>query len=1659
MNKRLESPKYSSQFLRRAVVLMVMLFGSPLLSLAQSQYEFDEGMRPFAAYNAGNVDSINLSSGALSVTIPLISYPQRGGKLKLELALQYNSGWSNAMYGCIQFSPSTGACVTEGLTVNGRQTQFNLVDRQQMDTVFTQQFEEAGGYGITVYSDALVSSDGAVHPMAAANSTGSLYRSTDATGFSGGSGSTTDPSGIAYTSGSCPLSPAQPSTGELITLCNYSRTDPNSNSTSFTQSSGWIDSLGRTIPLPTQSSAPANFTGCSSGANGTYPTAYVELWNPPGIGNGQYPIKFCYFTQTFSYTYPPVPGYTPSGPLTFTMSELQNVVLPNGTAWTFLYAVDTQAYMAHLNLTQIIFPSGGAISYGWTTTSTAGACSNDPTGLVYETDAVATRTLNPADGVTPAGTWTYTYGPPSQGVTTVQNPDGSQVVHTFGVEEPPGTSDACYPWENQATYYGVNGAVLKTVNTTYSYLPSGLISAWSKAGTVAMDVVPATVTTIWQNGQQRQTKYSYDSGSFNLYGCFSDEYGSFCTQQQNVTGIYGSLLEQWEYDYGNGAPGSLLRTTTNTYLALNNSNYLSANLLNLPSSVQVTGAGPGSLTNYSYDQSNGSPQGVHGNLTSTSRWLNTTNTYLTTSNVYNSNGLVTSTVDPKGNTTTYGYTSPCYAGSGPTSVTNALGQTTNHCYDADTGLLTSTTDSNSQTTTYAYDEMLRTTQITYPKQTLADGQSLYGVTTFTYPNPTEVQISELMDDQSHYRNSTLLVDGVGREIRQAVTNGETTPYDEVDTCYDGNGRVSFKGSPFQDTGPFTTSRNCGSSEAGDTFAYDGLDRTTSVTHSDGSSLLTSYTGRATNVQDEGNGTQPVQRVSQVDGLGRLASVCEVTSTTLSVGISGSTTPAACGQDIAATGFFTSYAYDTLNDLTSVTQGPLNGRSFVYDSLSRLTSATNPESGTTNYTYDADGNVLTKEDARDTTITYAYDALNRLTGKAYSDTTPAVTYNYDQTSAMGITLTNTKGRLSSESTAGSNPTGSVFSYDPMGRVLNNSQCTPQNCSGTPFSLAYTYDLLGDITSSTNGAGVTLTNSYNLGARLTSVSSSLSGSNQPGTLFGYQNIAHYNAAGSILSVTLGNAVNETRAYDARLRLCSIIDGSVYTLSIPSTASVSCPSGSVNGYAPDGDILAANDSVNGNWTYSYDPLNRLIGSSQNSGTATYSYAYDRFGNRWQQNVTNGSGSSSSLGFNANNQITGVTGVTYDAAGDTTDDGVTTYTFDAEGRIVTAANNWNGTSTYIYDAAGQRIRKVTVAGGTVDFVYDLAGHEIAQFNTSGVWTRGEVYAGGRHVATYSGGTGGTTYFIHADWLGTERVRSNSSGSSYETCTSLPFGDGLSCTTADVSPMHFSGKERDTETASTPGGANGLDNFGARYDSSSMGRFITPDWSASIQNVPYAKFDDPQSLDLYAYARNNPITLLDPDGHCWSGWFANLFCKAGQRFDNLFHGFGFRTDKGVEDLHHEAALFLRRQGVNIEGLGFAAVIKTYQTYRKLNSQTGQVYSGRTSGTGTPEDNLRRRDQNHHMNEEGYGPAELDQSSENADAIRGREQQLINQNGGAQSQGGTSGNAINGVSPTNPNAAAYEAAANAEFGPEGGGGAEGPGLIYWIMAMEGLATKENGGVP
>jgi RHS repeat-associated protein len=242
----------------------------------------------------------------------------------------------------------------------------------------------------------------------------------------------------------------------------------------------------------------------------------------------------------------------------------------------------------------------------------------------------------------------------------------------------------------------------------------------------------------------------------------------------------------------------------------------------------------------------------------------------------------------------------------------------------------------------------------------------------------------------------------------------------------------------------------------------------------------------------------------------------------------------------------------------------------------------------------------------------------------------------------------------------------------------------------------------------------------------------------------------------------------------------------------------------------------------------------------------------------------------------VTGTPG--YDASGSMKADLQNQYLYDAEGRVCavqtpSAPSLPSQMFQYLYDAEGKRIGKGTITQWSCDsdnngfsltseYVLDQGGEQVPELDGSpngGNWIHTNAYAGGKLIATFD--NLGVHYQL-ADWLGTRRAQVSPAGAIEETCQSLPFGDQLNCvqtnlaTANDATEHHFTGKERDAES--------GLDYFGARYYASNMGRWMSPDWAGKPEAVPYSSLDDPQSLNLYGYVGNNPLSKADKDGHCW---------------------------------------------------------------------------------------------------------------------------------------------------------------------------------------------------
>ncbi len=194
---------------------------------------------------------------------------------------------------------------------------------------------------------------------------------------------------------------------------------------------------------------------------------------------------------------------------------------------------------------------------------------------------------------------------------------------------------------------------------------------------------------------------------------------------------------------------------------------------------------------------------------------------------------------------------------------------------------------------------------------------------------------------------------------------------------------------------------------------------------------------------------------------------------------------------------------------------------------------------------------------------------------------------------------------------------------------------------------------------------------------------------------------------------------------------------------------------------------------------------------------------------------------------------------------------TWDAESQLKTAAG-----VTYTYDGDGRRVQK---SNGKL-YWYGAGGEILNESDAAGTITDEYVFFGGRRIARRNVSSG-NIYYYFADHLGSSRVilQSGQTSPCYDADFD-PFGGEHIVTNTCPQNYKFTGKERDTET--------NLDNFEARYYSSQFGRFHSADWSAIPVPVPYADLGNPQTLNLYAYVKNNPLNLTDPTGHIGLGGF-----------------------------------------------------------------------------------------------------------------------------------------------------------------------------------------------
>lgn len=292
-----------------------------------------------------------------------------------------------------------------------------------------------------------------------------------------------------------------------------------------------------------------------------------------------------------------------------------------------------------------------------------------------------------------------------------------------------------------------------------------------------------------------------------------------------------------------------------------------------------------------------------------------------------------------------------------------------------------------------------------------------------------------------------------------------------------------------------------------------------------------------------------------------------------------------------------------------------------------------------------------------------------------------------------------------------------------------------------------------------------------------------------------------------------------------------------------------------------------------------------------------------------------------NALNQYAAVTGTTYvyDKAGNLTSDGVWSFGYDTENRLISAANAGTGAAiSYAYDALDRR--KWKVVNGIITAWPSFGNREIAEYVGTGAisLTRNFVYGPGLDEPVASFTAGGAPNYYFQDALGSTVALANGVGAVAEIYAYTAFGKTV--VAGPSAPYRFTGRRFDEET--------GLYFYRARAYSATLGRFLQT---------------DPKGVDgginLYAYTGNDPVNATDPTGlytlqigFGGSGTFCP-FCAAlfggGIAFDTSgnigFYGYGGVGGQiGLE-----------------EGIGGSVQVSNAQTIYDLS---GPFYNGSVHG-------------------------------------------------------------------------------------------------------------------
>ncbi|MFE6358035.1 RHS repeat-associated core domain-containing protein [Streptomyces rochei] len=849
----------------------------------------------------------------------------------------------------------------------------------------------------------------------------------------------------------------------------------------------------------------------------------------------------------------------------------------------------------------------------------------------------------------------------------------------------------------------------------------------------------------------------------------------------------------------------------------------------------------------------------------------------TATTTYDTLGRPLTVTDTAGRTTSTAYT-PTDAGPLTKTIsTDPKGYRSYNFLDPRRGLVRQTVDINRKLTEQRYDALGRLTGVWLPnRSTGSQGPSVKFAYHLDNSKPSWVSSSTLTNDGETYNTNYSLYDSLLRPLQTQTPTPDGWRL-LTDIRYDTRGLAYETYADIFDTtstpnGTYSRAEYGRAPQQTETV-FDGAARpTTSTLYVNGVkkwATTTSYTGDST-------------ATTALDGGSAQRTITDIRGRTTETRSYASTSPADAdfGTGPGATYTSTKFTY-ALDGRQQTITGPDGAAwSYGYDLFGRQTSADDPDKGKATTQYNALDQAIKTTDSRGKSILSAYDELGRPTGTwagSKTDANQLTGYTYD-TLLKGQPTDSTRyvgGKT------GAAYTQAVTAHDTLGRATHTELRLPDSDpfvkTGQPAVLKFEteYNIPGAIKSTREPA--------------------LGGLADEQTSYKYDRLGNLTSIGTYLTDIAYSALAEPQTLTLGTGTTSVYIANTFE---PGTSRLtnSYVQDEIHSYRPQdltytydqaGNVTQIRDVATLGGTsspdtqcFTYDAHQRLTeawtpaskctdtrSATALSGPAPYwnSYTYNTAGQRTTETQhTSSNSAKTTYCYTNKNQPHTLTGTTtgtdctnpqrtytYDTAGNTTQRPGTApktaqnLTWSEEGRLTRLTEDDQSTD-YLYGPDGTLLIRTTEKGERVLYAGATELHLRADGTT---WAQRYYAAGGTTAAVRSNqtGTDKVTYLV-SDHHGTSHLAINRDTTlTFTKRYTTPFGNDRGKPQYGPWPddKGFLGATRDTTT--------GLTHVGAREYDPTIGQFISAD--------PVLAPADPQTLNGYSYAANNPVTTSDPTG------------------------------------------------------------------------------------------------------------------------------------------------------------------------------------------------------